>query len=491
MQTRRSFLRAGAAAGLSAFPLTAVAARAAANPLLRGTAFDQGVMAGVPAADGITLWTHAGAGNRGRLRWEVALDDAFRRVVAHGATTTGEGGDARARVDGLPAGEQLFYRWASADTDSPVGRFRTARPADSRTPVRIGFFSCQLFTQGFYTAHAALAQEDLDLVVCLGDYMYETAGSGVRQDPIETEELGEYRAKYALYRTDPDLRAMHAAHAFVATWDDHEVDNNYAGDAPGTDGSPRIPFEDRRANAYRAWFEAMPVLRFPEDPDRIFRSVPLGGAAELLLLDTRQHRDDQACDDRPAVPCGEADEPGRTLLGGAQKRWLKERLRGSGATWKVLGSSVQMAGWQVAPTLPLNPDGWDGYAAERRELLELCLAEGIEDVTVITGDVHNFCAADVHTGGDVRTPAAATEFIGGSVTSVFNDDGFLGDVFEATNPHFRFQDFDRRGYGVIELGPDGLRCDFRSPLTTQERTSPVETLASFVVERGTPRVEQV
>jgi alkaline phosphatase D len=502
--TRRDIVGAGLAGSAALlFPLPAGAARRRTPELARTATFPCGVASGLPTERGITLWTQAdGLERRSRLVVEVARDPGFRRVVRRQdvIATPQHGFAVKTRLAGrdLAPGEEYFYRFASAETSSPVGRFRTARPADSQEPLRIGFFSCQLFTEGYYTAHRGLAAEDCDAIVCLGDYMYETNGSGVREDETSTgdngqcELLEEYRAKYRLYRSDPDLQAMHASAAFLATWDDHEVENNHAGDEPGTTEIRRISYEQRRRNAYAVWFEQMPTERFASDADRIFRRVRLGGLAEIFLLDLRQYRDDQACDDQPAVPCPESHDPGRTLMGARQEAWIKDRLPASRAAWKVLGSSVEMMSWDSAPHLALNPDGWDGYQAERRELLEHVRKHGIRDVTVLTGDIHTFVAGDVTNDGRVTGTPVATEFVGGSITSG-SVGGAVGEalaVNQATNPHWRYVNFARRGYGVLELTATDAKVAFRSPTSIEERDAPVETLASFAVQRGIPRVER-
>ena len=505
-QSRRAFLTSTAAA---ATPLIlgspAVAARRSHERLATGGGFPLGIWSGQPGPRAITLGTRVeGLERAALLTLEVARDPGFANVVhrqqVRSAPIRGYTVKQRLVTRRLAPGEQHFYRFATRAGSSPVGRFRTARPADSQEPVKIGFFSCQRYPTGYYTAHRALAQEDLDLVVCLGDYIYETNGDdglpgrADRSSPAENgqcETLDEYRAKYALYRSDPNLQAMHAAHPMIATWDDHEVENNHAGTTPGTTANRRIPYEVRRRNAYTAFFEAMPQQRVRSDRDRVYRRLRVGGMVDLLMLDQRQYRDVQPCGDTPAVPCPEAAEPQRTLLGARQKAWLKASLERSTAAWKILGSSVEMMGWQYLPTLPLNFDGWDGYQAERAEILDHVLDKGIKDVSVLTGDIHIFKAGDVHPSGDVRTPAAATEFVGGSITSDgFDDYGILATELLVANPHFRHLDLDSRGYGILEARPDELRVAFRSPTTVKQPTAPTRTLASFVVERGTARVER-
>ena len=277
--------------------------------LARDVAFKQGVASGEPGARAITLWTRLEGLERAALvELEVARDDRVvhreRLVVAGNRDWT-----ARSRVTGLAPGEEYTYRFVTRDGASPAGRFRTAYPAGSSERLRIAFFSCQEFVAGYYHAHADLTKQDVDLVVCLGDYVYEKAyGGSIRSDTTapdgETQTLAEYRAKYSLYHTDPHLLEVRRKFPLVAIWDDHEVEDNYAGDIPGGAAeNRRVPFDQRRGNGYRAFFEHMP-RRLRRD-FRTYGRIPLGNA-ELFLLDTRQFRDDQPCsptDGAVSTPC--------------------------------------------------------------------------------------------------------------------------------------------------------------------------------------------
>jgi len=465
-----------------------------ADRLLREGTFAHGVASGHPAQTAATLWTRVeGIERSGRIELEVARDPGFSRVVAREKVRAAQVRDyvARTRIGGLEPGERYFYRFATAGADSPVGRFVTARPPDSREPVRMGFFSCQDYQAGFYSAHGGLAaEEDLDLIVSLGDYIYERTfyeGPAERRDTTgangdaEVQTLPEYRAKYGLYRSDPHLQAMHASAGFMAIFDDHEVEDNWAGDEPGEATlDRRVAFLTRRRNALLAYREWMPFGRVAcPEPNRFYRSLRLGANAELLLLDTRQYRDDQPCNDRAFVPCPEAGEPGRTMLGPRQLAWVKDRLASSGATWKVLANQVMLMALDLPAGNPVNPDQWDGYAAEREELMRFVLDRGVRNVTAITGDIHTFFAGVVTTTGRVGGTPAATEFVGGSVTSLGIPEtlGFppgqesmtaatLTERLETQNPHIRFNDHAHRGYGVMECRPEELRCTFRAPTTT-------------------------
>jgi alkaline phosphatase D len=389
MPTRRQFLaRSGAVAAATVLaPQEGLAAkrreRRPAN-MLRGGHFRQGVLSGDPAPHAITLLTIVDAADRaGRVRLEVARDPDFRHVVARRdiLTTAAVNHSVKARVTGLKPHRRYWYRFETRDRHSPVGRFQTALPPDSRAPVRFGFFSCASYTAGYYNAYELLAREDLDFVVCLGDYIYaETyhdvaSGTAVRDDGIgrpnphydwilsEAGTLPEYRAKYALYRSDPALRRLHATHPVVAVWDDHEVQNNYANGAPDGGLTLRADFSRaRRDAAYQAFFESMPV--FPQGRSRIYRSQRHGRTVELTMLDARQYRDNQPCRDRIAHPCGSWDRP-RSLLGGRQLSYLEGRLSASKAAWKVIGGQSLMMPNRVHDGQFTRFDSWQGYPHER------------------------------------------------------------------------------------------------------------------------------
>jgi alkaline phosphatase D len=516
--TRRSLV-AGFAAGAGALALgrdparPAVRAAQAGLPLIRGASFGQGVASGQQALNGITLWTRLdGIERTSRLQVEIARDEGFGNVIYRQDVVAGaENGFAvhhRAENRVLAPGEQYFYRFYTCDENSPVGRFRTALPADSRQTVRIGFFSCQAYEAGYYTAHSGLANEDLDVVVCLGDYIYEqpfyegprTDTTGANRDG-EVQTLGEYREKYALYHSDPRLLEVRRRHPIISIWDDHEVEDNWARDKPGdATKQKRVEFLERRSNGYRAFFEHMPRIRIPGDPDRIYGSIPLGANAELFLLDQRAYRDDQACGDEFFVPCTESEEPGRTFLGAAQKEWLKQGLASSPATWKVVGNQAMIMALDGPTRNEINKDQWDGYAAERAEIVDFLGERDVKDVTFITGDIHTFFAGVVTRTGREGLPgdgpARATEFVGGAITSQgilppdVEDPGGIaleGSV-DSNNPHIRYSNFREKGYAVAECTPEELRVRFRATRTVFAETSDVFDLKRFRVERGRAEV---
>ena len=513
MTTRRQFLaRSGAAAATAVLsPQDALAAtrrdRRPAN-LLRGGRFGQGVLSGDPAPDAITLLTVVdGVGGAGRVRLEIARDPDFRRVVGRRdiLTTGAVGHSVKARVTGLKPHRRYWYRFETRTRHSPVGRFQTALPPDSNATVRFGFFSCADFTHGYFNAYELLAREDLDFVISLGDYVYAETysqvgdGRAVRDDTIgkpnryypailrAAETLPEYRRKYALYRTDTSLRKLHATFPIVSTWDDHELLNNYANDAPDGGLTLRSGFSRaRRDAAYQAFFESMPV--FPRGRSRIYRSQPHGRSVDLTMLDQRQYRADQPCGDAIAFPCSSWDRP-RSLLGRRQLAFLKQRLSASRAAWKVIGGQSLMMQNRVHDGEYHRFDSWQGYPQEREDLLQHLARNGIKDVVFLTGDVHTFVAGDVRTSLGSGPPVAA-EFASGSITAptvaesnyrmpgrqlIAGNDAQPATPpeilahYRGLNPWFDALDLDRHGYGLVSASPAAFDVTLKRLYTIKER----------------------
>jgi alkaline phosphatase D len=484
MLNRRALLR-NSAAGAAVLLLPQATARAAA---LRGGKFRQGVLSGDPTPDGITLLTLLDeAEGKGSVRLEVATDAGFRKVVASRRITTSakNGYSVKARIKGLDAHERYYYRFETANSHSPVGRFQTALPEDSNETVRFAFFSCADYTHGYYNAYALMEREDVDFVVCLGDYIYAEAyhakgKTGVRDDKIgkansdnpgivrEAVTLDDYRAKYALYRSDKTLRDLHAKFPMITTWDDHEVQDNYAGAAPGGGLDPAKHFTAaRKANGYKAFFEAMPVLQ--SGKSRLYRALRFGKNIDLLMLDQRQYRDDQPCGDAVAPACADIDAP-RAYLGRTQMNFAKQRLQASDAAWKVVGNELMMMNAELPGGNYYTFDNWQGYRVEREELLAHIKNAGIKDVIFITGDIHTFIAGDVRTANS-RGESVALEFVGGSITSQSlgetdlpigggqvlkgndanpNTAPAIIDVLRQVNPWVDQADFDHHGYGLVK-----------------------------------------
>jgi alkaline phosphatase D len=525
MLSRRQFLARSSAAGAAIViaPQTALEALAAprgsAARLLRGGRFRQGVLSGDPTPRGITLLTLLDdVSGSGAVRLEVARDRDFRRVVARKtiATSRGRGYSVKARVGGLEPDERYYYRFETRDRNSPVGRFQTALPMDSNRPVKFAFFSCGEYSHGYFNAYDLMSRDDIDFVVCLGDYIYGEAyhsvagGTGVRDDTIgepnpqnpdiasEALTLADYRAKYALYRSDKALRALHAKFPMVAIWDDHEVQDNYAGRAPGggLDPAKRWSAARRRAG-YKAYFEAMPF--YSQGGNRVYRSERHGRNVDLIMLDQRQYRADQPCGDAVAPPCPEWDQP-RDFLGRKQMDWIKRRLSRSKARWKVIGSQTMMMPAKVGPDTYFAFDSWQGYPQEREELL--AHIKTIDDVVFITGDIHLFVAGDVRMGMG-SGESVAVEFVGGSITStnlgeMANDanpqtsqatlDGLRG-----INPWVDQADFDHHGYALVEASRNGFECTLKRLETIKRRSRAQLTTNGFRyrLERGQKSIKGV
>jgi alkaline phosphatase D len=508
--SRRTLLQGALGAGIVA---TTPGWARKREPNLREAAFANGVASGIPAKHGATLRTRVdGLERAGRITLEVATDRDFANVIDRRRMRVAPGADGTGRihVGGLPAGSELFYRFHTRTTESPVGRIRTKRPADSAEPVRVAFFSCQNWQTGYFTAHAGLAAEkDLDLAVCVGDFIYEAASDpGVREDEVGPDQsaqtLDEYRAKYRLYRSDPALQALHAAHPFAICWDDHEVESSYYRDHGGNvqGRERRVPFLTRRRNGYRAFFEHMPLARVPGERDRIYRRIPLGALAEVVLTDLHQYADPSPCEGAPSqgpvilVPCQEAKDPARTLLGRTQREWLEATLtRANRPAWELWGTSMMLMALDNAPGQPFTVGEWSGWEGERNALAASLAAKGVRDLAAFSGDIHTFFAGQWTTDGRATGKPVGVEFVSGSMTSSgiaesFGGQGAFTDLVRDLNPHIAYANTSRRGYAVVEATAEELRVIFRSPATVKEKVSEMSDLAAFRVERGTNAVEQ-
>jgi alkaline phosphatase D len=509
--TRRELLRVGAsAAALVSLGGTLPARRGDSSPRFREYPFTLGVASGDPLPDGVVLWTRlsgetvaeAGALPSGvPVRWEVAEDEAFEHVVRNGATLAVPdlGYSVHAEVEGLQPGRVYYYRFLAGGYASVPGRARTApAPGSSNQSLRFVFCSCQNWEDGYYTAYRHMSNEDVDLIVHLGDYIYE---GGISRNAVranngpEVYDLDQYRGRFALYRGDADLQAAHAAASWVVTWDDHDLDNNYAAGIP-QDQQELQGFLMRRAAAYQAYYEFMPLRRtsMPAGPDmRIYRRLVFGDLAAMSVLDTRQYRDDQACGDRYKPDCEGRLDPSRTLLGREQESWLLNGLREPGPRWNLIAQQVLMS-----PLMQINNDGvrthsmdtWDGYPGARQRLLEAFASGQVASPVVLTGDVHSSWVADLHVG-DQLSPLVGTELVGTSITT--NGDGLdVGngpDILRDWNPHLRFHD-ERRGYVRCDVTREHLTAYFRAIPYISRPGAPLETRATFVVEQGRPGAQR-
>ncbi|WP_431907601.1 alkaline phosphatase D family protein [Amycolatopsis thermoflava] len=522
--SRRRFLGfsgAGAAAvllGTGAW----TAANAYASPVKGTNPFTLGVASGDPAPDGVVLWTRLapepfaadGAGGMPavpvRVEYEVAHDERFRAVVRRGsAIATPElGHSVHPEISGLAPDHEYFYRFRVGGEISMVGRTRTA-PALWSSPreLNFAFASCQAWQDGYYTAYEHMAAEDLDFVVHLGDYLYESGvGTNKRgvtvEDKFKTEtfDLARYRLQYALYKAEAPLQAAHARFPWIHTIDDHEVENNWAGDISQADTEPDqdpAVFRQRRAQAFQANYENLAYrhTQMPAGPNvRLHRRLSYGQLAEITMLDTRQYRDDQPCGDGNSATCTERLDPERTLLGPQQREWLIDGFSQSKARWQVLGNQAPMGQTDRDPGAPVDVwlDPWDGYVAERNKVLAAAQDRDVRNLVVITGDRHQNYAWDLKR--DYADPGSATvgsEFVGTSITSGGDgaDMNTDGTNFLAANPHMKFFNA-QRGYVRVNVNRQRWRSDFRVVPYVTKPGAPISTRASYVVEDRRPGVQE-
>jgi alkaline phosphatase D len=498
-----------AMAGVTAVPWRA---GALSQPRLGGNPFTLGVASGDPVADGVVLWTRLapapldGGGMPPEpilVEWLVATDERMATIVARG-TTVARPERAHAvhvEVQGLEPDRVHWYRFRVGPDSSPVGRTRTAPVAGARLDrFRFAFASCQHFEQGYFAAYRHMLADDLDLVVHLGDYVYEAAswaGQVRRHEGPEPTTLEEYRNRHALYKLDRDLQLAHAAYPWAVIWDDHEVQNDYAGDQSQDRDDPRT-FLRRRAAAYQAYYEHMPLRRLsmPRGPQaRLYHRLTFGDLVELSLLDTRQYRSDQPCgEDRGGggnlvSACAARHDPAATMLGAEQERWLLAGLERAATRWNVVAQAQLMAELKQrddAGRVAYWTDGWDGYAAARQRLLQHVARHRVPNVVVLGGDIHSFWVTDLKPDfSDPRAPTVATEFVGTSITSA----GVPHDRFAAflpDNPHVRFFDSRQRGYVRCLVTPERWQADLRVVDDARDPRSDARTLQSFAVESGRP-----
>jgi alkaline phosphatase D len=507
--TRRAFLRRAGALAAAGF-LQPLAGCAAGRVRFAAYPFALGVASGAPRPDGVVLWTRLaplpleGGGMEPRpvaVRWEVADDEGFRRIVRAGSATAHPESvhSVHVEVEGLEPAREYWYRFQAGGETSAAARTRTApAPGVGDERLRIALASCQQYEQGWYVAHRHLAAEGVDVVAFVGDYIYESSWGSAHVRHHSTGEphtLDEYRARYGQYKTDPDLQRAHACAPWIVTWDDHEVDNDYANDR-SEDLDPR--FLERRAAAYRAFLEHMPVRRAELDRDggyRIYGRHDWGALAALHVLDDRQYRSHEVCpkamrggSNVVGPACQERLDPALTILGEAQERWLADSLSKPGAAWNVIVQQTLMApAGRPSERGPLHwTDGWDGYPAARARLLRTIAERRVANAVVLGGDVHANYVADLHLDPErPETPIVATEFCGTSITS----QGIRPDIVKAiadANPHIHFAESTHRGYVVLDFARDKAQARLRVVETVKKEDSPISTRASFTVEEGRP-----
>ncbi|GAA0326796.1 alkaline phosphatase D family protein [Actinoallomurus spadix] len=502
--TRRSLL-----IGAAGLPL---ASRTTGDP------FTLGVASGDPTADGIVLWTRlaprplADGGLGGMpdrdvdVEWQLAEDERFTRVVRSGTATARPSWAHSVHVEpaGLRPGREYFYRFRTGGHLSPTGRTRTAPAPGTAPDLAFGVVSCSNYEHGYFTAYRRLADQQPDLVLHLGDYIYEYGPGGYENSTgtivrSHTEHrcqtLAQFRLRHAQYKTDPDLRALHALAPWIAVNDDHEVENDWAGAHPGTSGRPH--FTQRKIAGYRAYYEHMPLRRsaLPRGSGiRLHRRLAWGDLATFHVLDTRQFRDEQPCDDGLRAGCAARLAPGRTLVGSAQRAWLAAGLRASRTRWNMLAQQIFMAqhDYHLGPGKEVVVDTWDGYTADRDRVLGDIAASGARNPVVLTGDIHCHYASDLLADfDDLDSRRIGVELVTTSVTS--DGDGYDTPAALAAelaeNPHIAYAD-QRRGFIAARLTPTELRADFHTLPYVTKRHAPSTVAASFTVADGTHRLSR-
>ena len=503
-------------------------------------AFRHGVASGDPEPDGVLLWTRvspseaaapgSGAGPDVTVRWSVAADSAFSKVVARGSTRTGAHRDHTVKVEvgGLDPATDYWFRFEAAGSTSVIGRTRTAPAAGSAVErLRFGVVSCSNWQAGHFSAYRHLARERLDAVLHLGDYLYEYAPGEYQardvvvrpHDPArETTTLADYRRRHAQYKTDPELQLLHASAPFIVTWDDHETANDaHATGAENHTEGAEGTWADRRAAAQRAYAEWMPV-RY-EAGGELYRRLEFGALASLSMLDLRTYRDAQATHQ----VSGEIDDPERSITGAEQMDWMLSGLASDGPQWKLVGNPVMITPVRVPSTLsteeigglnellgtsdidgvPYNVDQWDGYAADRGRVLRHLRDNAVRDTVFLTGDIHSGWACDLPADPStyaLNGASAGTELVCTSVTSDNLDDILrvpprtaslaVEAAIKANNPHVKYLDFDSHGFSILDVTPAATRMDWYRIADRTLAGSAAHLVESYTVDAGTQKVRR-
>ena len=482
------------------------------NLSLGDNPFQLGVTSGDPSADGFVIWTRLapkpleGGGMPAEaveVDWQVAEDEQMTKVVRQGTVTAtlDWAHSVHVEVDGLRPDRWYWDLFRAAGESSRKGRARTFPAIDAMPErLRFAFASCQHFEYGYFTAFEHMAHEDLDFIAHLGDYIYEYAGADKRVRKHlgkEIDSLDDYRNRYAQYKLDPHLQEVHRLFPWIVTWDDHEVDNNYAGAISEEKNVDAPTLLARRARAYQVYYEQMPLRRaaLPKGPDMLlYRQLPFGQLASFFVLDTRQYRTDQPCGDGDKAPCPDVLDPKATLLGDEQEQWLLDGLTRSSGRWNVLAQQVMMARADRKPgeEVKISMDQWPGYEVNRRRVLRAFDERKIANPIVLTGDIHTHWANNLILDfEDLDSRIVGTEFVGSSITSGGDSKGppkHLAELY-AENPFVKYYS-EQRGYVSCNITPEQWRTDFRSIDYVTRPGAPLETAASFVVENGRPGLQR-
>lgn len=509
--SRRQLLNAAWKLGALAVAQPIAGSRVNAQVSFTSNPFSFGVASGDPLPDGVVLWTRLapeplvrGGGmprSKVDVAWEVSPDDTFRRIVTSGVAAARPeiGHSVHVEVGGLQPERDYWYRFTAGGAASETGRTRTA-PAAGATVDRLRFAvcGCAHYEHGYFTAYRRIAEEGFDFVFHTGDYIYETkaedGGGRVRRHADgELFSLDDYRLRYAQYKVDADLRAAHAAAPFILTHDDHEVVNDYAGDA-APDDTPREVFLLRRAAAFQAYYEMLPLRRdsLPSGPSaRFYRRLRFGNLVDLHALDTRQYRSDQPCGGGLKPRCQESLREDRSMLGPAQERWLFDNLASARARWTVIGQqvpTVQQDRKAINPEARFAMDKWDGYVAARRRLYRRLVETRAPNPIVLSGDVHVHQAANLKLDYDnAKSPVIGVELTNTSISSGLDGSDVSENwpKLQSINPHLTYY-ANRRGYIACTATQQALTADFKILDRVSVAGAPSKIGASIVVQAGRP-----
>jgi len=520
MKRRQLLSLAAASAALIGLPTTSWGgAKWSTDP------FSLGVASGSPTSDSMVLWTRLGraaleqAGQSHTpvdVTWQLALDPQFTRIVQSGQLKVRPelGHSLHVEVTGLSPAREYFYRFLSGQASSPTGRTRTfPAPHSPAARLRLAYASCQRWGDGFYSAYRDMREQNLDVVMFLGDYIYEYPPSATRDVRPTTGAwvltLDEYRDRYALYKSDPHLKAMHAQCPWIVTWDDHEVQNDYAELHAGFSGAPVQDFAARRRDAYQAFYENMPVrytdfaqlLNRQSDQVQVFGSAKFGQLATLYNLDNRQYRHRQACTpgDRPGggrinpQHCELLGQEYRTLLGEQQEGWLKRQFERSQTQWNLIGQQSLIGPRNMSAGMSrVWNDGWGGYPAARQRLIDVMRTTHLKNPVVLGGDVHQNWVG--HILADYARPdsqAVAVEFCGTSISSRNRATNTEIEKILQHSPYFVFANAQYRGYGVVDVQQHSITTSLRAVKNIRDPASEVFTLSRFSVDAGRSEIRKL
>jgi alkaline phosphatase D len=526
------------------------AVNADATPEQQDQIFPQSVASGDPSVDGIVLWTRVdpnfqAAGDQ--LAWQIAATADFTTVLTEGTTTLTAAIDNTAKLPITAPGvlqpyTVYYYRFIYNGVPSRTGRFKTLPlPTDTPPALNVAFIVCQDYGNGFYTALAHLAQEQVDYVIHLGDYIYETITSNFQGNPARTVppfpsgsttipvDINDYRHLYQVYRSDPNLQAAHENFAFIQLWDDHEFANDCHQDFHPDDNTASnttdTPQPALRQAANQAWSEyGLADVPFNPNADwessvQVYRKFSFGTVADLIVTDERLYRDGPPCGNNQlfqryfSVGCPGVQDTNRTMLGAVQKQWFLNQVTGSSATWKLWANEVMLMQLKIAGLIYIDLDQWDGYGKEREALLNAIQNARVQNFVALTGDLHTFLAGYLKPDfDDIFAPPMGVELMVGSISSANLAEDIesavdlpscplpakqfgvppnaLEPLIRANNPHIQYWDSSTHGYALLTLTPAQLSCVFKAVTTVRDQTADLVTLRTFTVPTGQVQLSQ-